>query len=385
VALSEMAIRKAQPQEKSYMLRDDRGLYLEVKPNGSKLWRIRFWVDGKEHKRSLGRYPEVSLKEARALRDERKLQVSRGDFSEEAERGISFRKIAEEWFSVKVAPNNAESTAKAKIWRMERYLYPAFGKEPLEAITAAMVLRVLREIESRGHIDLAHRILSITSLIFRYAVATGRAERDVTADLRGALMPNTHKHHASLKDPAKIGALMRGLYGLEDGSPIVRCAMLILAHTFVRTGELRKAEWSEIDLATATWKIPAERMKIKRPHIVPLSTQALEIFREVYAFSGEGRLVFPGKRPGRPISDGTILNALRRMGYGKDEMTGHGFRSMASTILNEHQWPADAIERQLAHVEGNSVRAAYNYAELLDVRREMMQWWGDWLGEMAFK
>jgi integrase len=365
------------------MLRDDRGLYLEIKPNGSKLWRIRFWVDGKEHKRSLGRYPDVPLKEARALRDERKLQVSRGDFLEEAERGISFREIAEEWLSVKVAPNNAESTAKAKTWRIERYLYPAFEEEPLEAITASMVLRVLREIESRGHIDLAHRILSITSLIFRYAVATGRAERDVTADLRGALMPNTHKHHASLKDPAKIGALMRGLYGLEDGSPIVRCAMLILAYTFVRTGELRKAEWSEIDLATATWKIPAERMKIRRPHIVPLSTQALEIFREVYAFSGAGELVFPGRRPGRPISDGTILNALRRMGYSKDEMTGHGFRSMASTILNEHQWPADAIERQLAHVEGNSVRAAYNYAELLDVRRDMMQWWGDWLGEQS--
>ena len=312
MALSEMAIRKAQPQEKPHMLRDDRGLYLEIKPNGSKLWRIRFWVDGKEYKRSLGRYPDVTLKEARALRDEMKLQISRGDFSEG--HGISFRKIAEEWYAVKVAPNSAESTAKAKAWRMERYLYPAFGKDPLEAVTAPMVLRVLREIESRGHIDLAHRILSITSLIFHYAVATGRADRDITADFKGVLRPNTHTHHASLKDPDAIGALMRGLYGLEDGSPLVRCAMLILAYTFVRTGELRKAEWSEIDLATATWKIPEERMKIRRPHIVPLSTQALEIFREVHAFSGEGRLVFPGRRPGRPISDGTILNALRRMG-----------------------------------------------------------------------
>ncbi|HPJ26847.1 MAG TPA: tyrosine-type recombinase/integrase [Synergistaceae bacterium] len=377
MAMTELEARKAKPGERRYMLRDERGLYLEVMTSGSKIWRVRYYEDGKERRRKLGEYPAMSLREARAARDEYKLRFSRGEIV--SGKGSTFALVAAEWYEHKVLPTNAESTAKAKALRMEKYLYPAFGNDPVDAITAPALLRVLREVESRGHIDLAHRLLYIMSQICRYAVATGRADRDITADIRGALKPNKHTHHASLQDPSKIGSLMRGLYALEDGSPIVRCAMLVLAYTFVRTGELRKAEWAEIDLDTATWKIPAERMKIKRPHIVPLSSQALKLFREVWDFSGGGNLVFPGRRAGRPISDGTILNALRRMGYGKDEMTGHGFRSMASTVLNESQWSADAIERQLAHVEGNSVRAAYNYAEHLDTRREMMQWWGDWL------
>ena len=224
----------------------------------------------------------------------------------------------------------------------------------------------------------------ICSQIFRYGVAIGLVERDIAADLRGALMPVKSKRYPTITDPQEIGALMRAIKSI-NGSEIVRCALLLLAYTFVRPGELRTAEWNEIDFITAEWRIPAEKMKMKRMHIVPLSRQAMDVLEEIKPFTyPTSRYIFPSIRNfNRPMSDTTINAALRRLGYGKEEFTGHGFRSMASTILNENGWPADVIERQLAHVEKNTVRAAYNHAEYLDQRREMMQWWADWLDEKA--
>lgn len=380
VPLTDIAIRKAKPADKPYMMRDERGLYLEIAISGSKLWRLRYWVNGKEKKKSLGRYPDVGLREAREKRDRIKLEISEGDspFLSSSE-ALTFRDVAEEWHSRKVVPVLAPGTAQRTRYCLERFVYPHLADEPIQSISPRTLLPILKAIDDRGHHDTAHRILHICSQIFRYGVATGVAEVDSAAALRGALTPLNHKHHPSVKDPKEIGALMRAINDM-GGSAVVRAAMKILAYCFIRQGELRSAEWDEIDLEKAEWRIPAEKMKMKRLHIVPLSKQAVETFRDLYPITGHVRLVFPSIRAwDKPISENTINAALRRMGYTKDQMTGHGFRSMASTILNENGWAPDAIERQLAHVEGNTVRAAYNHAEHLAVRREMMQWWADWL------
>ncbi len=380
--LTDISIRKAKPADKPYMMRDDRGLYLEVATNGSKLWRLRCWVNGKEKKKSLGRYPEVGLKEAREKRDRIKLDISNGEnpFDKDP-KGKTFRDIAEEWHARKVVPVLAPGTAQRTRYCLDRFAYPHLADLPIDKISPSTLLPILKAIDDRGHHDTSHRILHICSQIFRYAVAIGLAESNSAEALRGALTPLNHRHHASIKDPKEIGALLRAINDM-GGSAVVRAAMKILAYCFVRQGELRSAEWDEIDLDKAEWRIPAEKMKMKRLHIVPLSTQAVETFKDLYPITGHVRLVFPSIRTwDKPISENTINSALRRMGYTKDQMTGHGFRSMASTILNEHGWAPDAIERQLAHVEGNTVRAAYNHAEHLAVRREMMQWWGDWLDE----
>ncbi len=382
--LSDREIRALKPKEKSYMVLDARGLYLEVTPKGSKLWRLRIYQNGKETRRSLGRYPEVSLKEARLKRDEVLMAKAKGEnvLAGSGKKIETFRDVAEDWFSRKMDGVRSERHTQRIYSRLVRFVYPAIGQKPITEITAPEVLALLRGIEAAGKIETAHRVSQIISQVFRYGIAIGIAERDPCADLRGALTPNKQRHFPTITDPKGIGALMRAIYSLE-GAPIAQNGLLLLAFTFVRPGELRMAEWAEIDMAKAEWRIPAEKMKMKRPHIVPLSTQALEVLERMRGITGHGKYIFPAVRNiakcDRPMSDGTMTAALRRLGYSSGDFVPHGFRAMASTVLNEHGWPPDAIERQLAHVEKNSVRAAYNHAEHLDIRRKMMQWWGDWL------
>ena len=293
----------------------------------------------------------------------------------------SFETIAREWFA-KFSPTWTPSHGERIIRRLERDIFPWIGKRPIAEVKAPELLTVLRRIEERGAVETAHRASQNCGQVFRYAVATGRAERDPTGDLRGAIPPAKQTHHASIIDPREIGALLRAIDAYEGGL-IVRCALRLAPLVFVRPGELRTAQWSEINWDKSEWVIPAERMKMREKHIVPLSRQSLEILRELQPLTGDGKYLFPSPRTSdRPMSDNAILSALRRMGYTGDQMTGHGFRSMASTLLNEQGWHRDAIERQLAHAERNKIRAAYNYAEHMPERRRMMQSWADYLGEL---
>lgn len=279
--------------------------------------------------------------------------------------------------------NWVESHASRTLTRLENDIFPYLGNKLAGEITAPELLVALRRVENRGALETAHRILQVCGQIFRYAIATGRAERDIAADLKGALPPAKVKHHPSITDPKQIGALMRAIRGYP-GSIITATALKLAPLVFVRPGELRQAEWSEIDIDKAEWRIPAEKMKMNAPHIVPLSDQAISVLEEIMPVTGRDKYVFPSNRTiTRPMSDNTINAALRRLSYGKDEMTGHGFRSMASTLLNEQGWDRDAIERQLAHSERDGVRAAYNYAEYLPKRKEMMQSWADYLDRLA--
>jgi integrase len=382
--LTDTAVRKAKPSLKPVRLFDGGGLYLEVAPSGGKWWRLKYRIAEKEKRLSLGVYPDVSLKDARAKRDDARRLLANGiDPSEHRQASKtalvehaanSFEAIAREWYA-KFSQNWVDSHSSKIIRRLERDVFPWLGARPINAIAASELLTALRRIESRGALETSHRAMQNCGQVFRYAVASGRAERDPTADLRGALPPVKERHHASIKDPKAIGALLRAIDGYQ-GSLITKCALRLAPLVFVRPGELRKAEWTEFNLDAAEWRIPAERMK----HIVPLSTQAVAILRDLHALTGARRYVFPGARTnGRPMSENTVNAGLRRLGYAKDEMTGHGFRSIASTLLNEQGWHRDAIERQLAHAERNNVRAAYNFAEHLPERRKMMQAWADYL------
>jgi integrase len=382
--LTDTAIRNAKPKDKPYKLADEKGLFLLVNPNGSRWWRLKFRIGGKEKLLSLGVYPAVSLKEARDKRDEARKLIAQGvdpcaqRKATRAAEAETFEAIAREWLA-KFGPSWTPEHAERITRRFERNVFPWIGARPVREVTAPELLAVLRRIEERGALDTAHRAHQNCGQVFRYAVATGRAERDPSADLRGALPPVNDKHHASITDPKAIGALLRAMEGYQ-GSFVVRCALRLAPLVFVRPGELRGAEWSEIDFEKAEWRIPASKMKMREQHIVPLSVQALAILRELHPLTGAGRYLFPSERTAdRPISENTVNAALRRLGYAKDEMTGHGFRSMASTLLNEQGWHRDAIERQLAHAERNAVRAAYNYAEHLPERRRMMQAWADYL------
>lgn len=273
--------------------------------------------------------------------------------------------------------------ADTVIGRLERDVFPWLGGRPIAEITAPELLTVLRRIESRGAIEVAHRVKQVCGQVMRYAVATGRAQRDPTADLRGALPPSVENHHGALTTPTDVAALMRAIDAYK-GSFIVRCALRFTAWTFARPGEVRKAEWAEFDLDGAIWRIPAARMKMGREHLVPLSRQAVELLREIQPLTGSARYVFPSARSAaRPMSENAIVAALRYMGYERGEMTAHGFRTTASTLLNEMGWPSDEIERQLAHAEQDEVRGAYNRAEYLTERRKMMQAWADYLDSLA--
>lgn len=390
VPLSETKVRTAKPKKSPQKLFDGGGLFLLVTPSGGKLWNFKYRFNGKEKKLSLGSYPEISLAEARQRREEARTlvanevdpgEIKKAQQAAESAQADTFEVIAREWHS-RFAPTWAKSHAGKIIRRFELYVFPWIGTKEITSISAKEMLEVLRRVEEKGIIETAHRIQQSCGRVFRYAIATGRAERDPTGDLRGALPPANTKHMASIIDPREIGGLLRAIDGY-NGSIVTRCALQLAPLVFVRPGELRHAEWTEIDFDANEWRIPAEKMKSKFQHIVPLSKQSVKVLREIMPLTGKGRYVFPSPRTGnRPMSDNAVLAALRRMGYEKDEMSGHGFRSMASTLLNEQGWNRDAIERQLAHTEKNSVRASYNFAEYLPERRKMMQSWADYLDSL---
>ena len=359
-------------------------MYLIVSPRGGKYWRLDYRFNGKRQTLSLGTFPRTPLKDARRKCEDIKSLVEDGiDPSHQRRIQLagdkdSFEAIAKEWFG-KYRSQWTDNHAATTLRRIEANLLPWLGSRPVAVIEPREILQTLRRIEKRGSLETAHRVQQIASRIFRYAVATGQCTRDPTTDLKGALPPTRSTHFPTITDPTEIGALLRAIDGYQ-GSPITQLALQMAPLVFVRPGELRHSEWEEIHFDEAAWRIPATKMKMRRDHIVPLSLQTLRILEELKLLTGTGTYVFPSTRSvTRPMSENTVNGALRRLGYTNDEFTGHSFRSMASTILNENSWNRDAIERQLAHVEGNSVRAAYNYAEHLEERRRMMQWWADYL------
>lgn len=385
--LTDTTIRNAKPGDKPVKLFDERGLYLEISPTGGKWWRLKYRFDGKEKRLSLGVYPDVSLKEARNRRDTaRKLLTDGIDPSENrkaqksarADRAAnSFEVVAREWFA-KYSTTWAENHGNRIIRRFERDIFPWIGGRPIAEITAPELLTVVRRIESRGALETAHRALGNCGQVFRYAVATGRAERDPSGDLRGALPPVKGGHFAATTEPKRVAEILRAMDGYE-GTLTVRCALRLAPLFFVRPGELRKAEWAEVDLNAQEWRYTVT--KTNTPHIVPLSTQTVEILRELQALTGRGRFVFPGARSNqRPMSDNAILAAMRRMGIGKEEMSGHGFRAVARTILDEVLGVRpDYIEHQLAHAVRDPNGRAYNRTAHLPERHKMMQAWADYL------
>lgn len=388
--LTDIAIRAAKAADKTQKLFDGGGLYLEISPAGGKWWRLKYRVDGKEKRISLGVYPDVSLKDARERRDDARRLLANGvdpgenrkaQKAARIERGAnSFETIAREWF-VKHSVTWAKSHASKVIQRFENDIFPWLGGRPIAEITAPELLSALRRIETRGALDTAHRAQQNCGQVFRYAVATGRAERDPSGDLRGALPPTRHENFASLTDPVAVGELLRAIDGFK-GTFVVRCALLLAPMLFVRPGELRKAEWQGINLEKAEWRYFVT--KTKTEHLVPLARQAAAIFQELHALTGHGRYVFPGRDPQKPMSEAAVNAALRRMGYDtKTEITGHGFRAMARTILAEelHQKP-EVIEHQLAHKVSDALGTAYNRTKFLKERTAMMQLWADYLEKL---
>ena len=389
MSLTDVAIRRARPSKKSRKMFDGRGLYLEIAPRGGKWWRIKYRFEGRDRRISLGVYPNVSLKEARRRGDESRRLLAAGidpsayrraQKAALAQRSANtFEAVAREWFS-KHAPNWAPSHSSLIMSRLQRNIFPWLGGKPIADINASQLLEVVRGMEKRGVLETAHRVLQNCGQVFRYAVATGRAERDLSADLRGALPPVKKKHFAAVTDPKQVGSLLKVLDGYE-GSLIVQCALRLAPLVFVRPGELRRAKWSDIDLEAAEWRFTVS--KTDTQHLVPLSRQAVEILRELYPLTRHGRYVFPsGRTPrgDRPMSENAVLAALRRMGIGKEEMTGHGFRAMARTLLDEVLgFRPDYIEHQLAHVVRDPLGRAYNRTAHLSQRRKMMQVWADYL------
>lgn len=390
--LSDTAIRKAKPQEKPYKMADGGGMYLEITPSGSKYWRLKYRFNGKEKRLALGVYPDVPLALARERRDAARKQLAQDiDPSEhkkatkaaKADRAAnSFEVIAREWFENK-STSWKKGHADKIIRRLEKDIFPWIGERPIAEITAPELLAVLRRIETRGVIETAHRAKESCGQVFRFAIATGRADRDPTPDLRGALKTTKGEHFAAITDPQKAGELLRAIDGFQ-GQFVTQCALKLAPMVFVRPAELRKAEWAEFDLDKGEWNIAAERMKMGLPHLVPLCAQAVAILRELQKLTGEGRYVFPCARTGsRPMSDNAILAALRRMGYAKDEMSGHGFRAMARTIMDEVLGVrTDLIEHQLAHAVKDPNGRAYNRTAHLVERRKMMQQWADYLDKL---
>jgi integrase len=395
--LTDTAIRSAKPREMTFKLFDSGGIYLEVNPSGGRWWRWKYRFGGKEKRLSFGVDPDVSLKAAREKRDSARQQLGAGIDPGEARKAEkvaqagaeSFEAIAREWYA-KFSPGWVASHGDRILRRLEKDVFPWLGKRPIAEIKAPELLSMLRRIESRGALETTHRAMQNCGQVFRYAVATGRAERDPTGDLRGALPPPKEKHHASIIEPKRIAELLRAIDAYQ-GYFATKCALRLAPLVFVRPGELRRAQWPEIDLEKAEWRIPGERMKMREQHIVPLARQAVEICQELEPLTNRvfpsrpdaPRYVFPSARTHeRPMSENAVLAALRRMGYTKEEMTGHGFRSMASTLLHEQGWNHQAIERQLAHAELNAVSAAYNFAEHLPERRKMMQAWADYLDSL---
>jgi integrase len=382
--LTETAIKAAKGADKPYKLFDEKSLFLLVNPTGARLWRLKYRLHGKEKLLAIGSYPDITLKRAREKRDDARKLIADGidpSVKKKSEKNAAldtFEVIAAEWFGQQ---RYKPKTSKKVEWLLRDWLNKYLGSRPIRTITAPDILAICRRLETRGKHESAHRVRGLASRVFRYAIATGRADRDPSQDLRGALAPIVVTNHAAITEPKKIGELLRAIDDYQ-GQPGTSAALKLAPLTFVRPGELRAAQWSEFELDgdAPQWRIPGERMKMGDQHLVPLSRQAVAILRDLHAATGYGKFLFPSLRSSlRCISDNTINAALRRLGYGKDEMVGHGFRSMASTCLNEQGWHPDLIELQLAHAERNKVRAAYNRAERLAERRKMMQAWADYL------
>ena len=392
MALTDVAIRNAKPGAKAVKLADGGGMFLLVTPAGGKLWRLKFRVDGREKLLAIGAYPEIGLGEARRRREEARELIALGkDPSREKQRdkvrariqaADTFKAICDE-YCAKRRRDGAKGWAPATAIRSEYLLSlvcGSIGKLPIGEIEPADVLTAIRRIEGKGKLESARRSLQLAGAVFRYAVATARLASDPTRDLRGALTAPTVTHYGAITDAKKVGPLLRAI-DEYDGSGITKLALQIAPHVFVRPGELRHAEWSEFDLDGALWIIPAGKMKMRKAHHVPLSRQSVELFREVQAVTGPNGYVFPSIRTRtRPMSENTVNAGLRRLGYASDEMTAHGFRAMASTLLNESgKWHPDAIERALAHGDTDKVRAAYHRGAHWNERVEMSQWWSDHL------
>ncbi len=390
MSLTDVAIRKAKAGEKTIKLYDERGLYLEVSPSGGKWWRLKYRFEGKEKRLSLGVYPDVGLKEARDRRDAARKVLADGvdpsanrkaQKAAKADRAAnSFEVLAREWYA-KFVSAWGDLHRERVLRRLERDVFPWIGERPIAEITASELLTIIRRVENRGALDTAHRVLSTCGQVFRYAVATLRAERDPSVDLRGALPPADTNHFAATTDPERVAAILRDMDGYE-GTFVVKSALRLAPLFFVRPGELRKAEWADVDIDAAEWRYFVT--KTKTHHIVPLCTQALEILRELKPLTGRGRYVFPSARSSaRPMSENAVLAAMRRMGIGKEEMTGHGFRAVARTILDEVLGVRpDFIEHQLAHAVRDPNGRAYNRTAHLAERRKMMQQWADYLDKL---
>ncbi len=389
--LTDTKIRNAKPKNKQFKLFDTNGLFLIVAPSGGKWWRFKYRFGGKEKSLSLGTYPEISLSQARERRDTARKQVAIQVDPSEARKAVKeaelqdeniFKVVATEWFA-KFSRNWADSHAAKIKSRLENDIYPFIGDRPINDIKAPELLMVLRRIESRGALDTAHRARTNCSQVFRYAVATGRAERDPAADLKGALPPAKESHFSAITDPDSVAGLLRAIDGYQ-GSFVTKCALKLAPLLFVRPGELRHMEWSEIDFEAKEWRIPAEKMKTHENHLVPLAKQSIEILQELKLLTGSSRYVFPSARTTkRPMSNNAILAALRRMGFTKEEMTGHGFRAMARTILDEVlQVRVELIEHQLAHNVRDPLGRSYNRTTHIKERRKMMQTWADYLDNL---
>ena len=388
MALSELQLRKAKPREKLYKLSDGGGLQLWIFPDGAKRWRVAYRFAGKAKALSVGVYPQVTAKQARDALAKAKALLASGEdpsfvrkltkASNASAAANTFDAVADELLAKKQKEGKAERTSNKIEWLLS-LVRPDLGARPIAQITAAEVLRVLKQVEARGKLETAKRLRATIGQVFRLAIATGRAENDPTGALRGALAAPVVRHRAAIIDPKGFGALLRAIDDYE-GAPETKAALYLSALTFCRPGEIRSAEWAEIDLQNAIWSIPAEKMKMRQPHRVPLSKEAVAVLKDIRRVTGNYRFVFPSARSHkRCMSENTINAALRRMGYSKEEMTAHGFRSTASSMLNESGlWNADAIERQLAHVDADSVRRAYARADFWDERVRMMQWWAEY-------
>lgn len=387
--LTDAKVRNAKPLAKPYKLADGSGLYLQVMPNGARYWRWKYRVGGKEKRLALGVYPRVSLAEARTKRDAARAQLSGGTDPSAARQQAkrlaalaaanTFATVATEWHTTQAGGRWTPRYAETVMRGLEQHVFPALGARPIDAITAGELLGTLRALQAKGTIDRANRLRQTCGEVFRYGIVTGRCNSNPAADLVRALQPSKQRHFAALTKE-QLPTFLRALAKEHRLAETTRLGLRLLALTFVRPGELRQAAWAEFDLEAAMWEVPAERMKMREAHLVPLSPQAVAALQELHALTGNGELLFPGRSNVRkPVSDNTFRQALHAMGF---EVTAHGFRATASTILNEMGFRADVIERQLSHGERNKVRKAYNRAQYLEDRRDMMRQWGDYLASL---
>jgi integrase len=388
--LTDTRIKTAKPQAKLYKLTDERGLHLSVYPNASKLWQMRYRTEGKERTASLGKYPEISLAEAREKRDQMRKLIAKGIDPVQSQKAAkeakklaqtnSFEAVARTWFE---GWKDARSPRHAEyvIRRLEADVFPVIGSRPVSEIQAPELVKMMKAIQHRGALDIAKRCYQMTGQVFRYAIAHGIAERNPAGDIKPSdILPSRLKTNYARVEAKELPALLRAIEAYQ-GTPVTRLAMKLMTLTFVRTSELIGARWAEFDLQAGQWRIPAERMKMRTEHIVPLSLQAIQILQILHGITGHSELLFPGERDhGKPMSNNTILKAIERMGY-KGRMTGHGFRGLASTVLHEQGFDHAHIELQLAHQERNAVSAAYNHATYIKQRAKMMQWWASYLDQ----